>query len=141
MNLARLAAFDHQTDLSARALANQVVVNAGYCEQCRNRRLPICRAAVGKDDYAEAASNRRGRLSAEFIKRSFQTATTSTDFKEHRQSYRLELRVAHPIVWVGQVSQLFQFLVGEDWRWELDLPRTLRRRLQHIRFRPDARVG
>src|SRR2546421_11436644 len=104
MNLARLAAFDYETDLSTRALPNQVVVNAGDREQGRNRRLLSGRAAVGKNNDAKAAGNRRARLAAEFIKRTFQTTTTGADFKEHRQSYRLEPRIAYAIVGVSQVS-------------------------------------
>ena len=50
MHLARLAALEHQADLGARALADQVMMHAGHRQQRRNRRAGAVDGPVRQDD-------------------------------------------------------------------------------------------
>ena len=54
VHLARLAALEHQADLRARALADQVVVHAGHGQQRGDGRVLGVDAAVGQDEDVRA---------------------------------------------------------------------------------------
>src|SRR5258706_776916 len=58
MHLARLAALDHETDLGARPLTDQMMMNGGYREQGRNRSL-IARDSTIRENN-DAVSRRYG---------------------------------------------------------------------------------
>ncbi len=57
MHLARLAGLENQTHPCALAGADQVMVQAGGCEQRRNRRQLAIDALVGKNKYRGSRGN------------------------------------------------------------------------------------
>src|ERR1051325_5974494 len=139
MHLSRLAAFDHEADLRARALAYQVMMNAGDGEERRNRCALARHTPVGKDDDAVALDDRFARTSAQLIQRALKPAPALTHVIEHGQRDRLEDRSTLKVC-ASQMTQLIQLVVGEDGRAQLDLSRAGGLRLKHILFGADGRV-
>ena len=69
MDLARLAALDHEADRGAKPLADQVVVHGGGGEERRDRNAVRADHAVGQDDDVVAAMHRCFRAVAEAVER------------------------------------------------------------------------
>ena len=88
MHLARLAALQHQADLGALALADQVVVDAGRRQQRRDRRQVAVHAAVGQDDEVAAVGHGGAGLAADLVHRPFQAGLAVLDGVQDRQRRR-----------------------------------------------------
>ena len=61
MHLARFAGFEHEADLGARALADQMMVQAGHGQQRRDGRVFRVHAAVGQNHDVGAVVDGAGR--------------------------------------------------------------------------------
>ena len=75
VHLARLAAFHHQADLVAQALADQVVMHRGGGEQGGDRDALGRDGAIGQDQDVVVGQHRVGRLAADAIDRALACPT------------------------------------------------------------------
>src|SRR5215510_4511722 len=141
MYLARLATLDNQTNLRARAFANQVMMNSSNCEQRGYRRHLRSDVAIGEDDEIVTRLDRCARLLAKIVDRGSETISTLTQAKDHLQRHRLETRLPPSAVGIAEQSQLFQFAVSQNRRRQPDLTCTLGRRLEHVCFRSHTRIS
>ena len=136
MHLARLAALQHQADLGARPLADQVMVHPGDGQQRRDRGVLGVDAAVRQDEDVVTLADRRADVAEQPAHRQFEADRPLLDREEDRQRDRLvavrRLAVERP--------QLLQLLVLHDRRGELDLPGRPRRRLEQVVLGAEGRL-
>src|ERR1700730_19103013 len=112
MHLARLSAFDHKADLSPRAFANQMVMNAGNGEQRGDGRASAIEFPVGQNDDVVTIDDSCAGLVTQVVDRSGQAASTFANVVKHRQRDRFEAMLAPWSGGIAKQSQLFQLLVG-----------------------------
>ena len=87
MNFARFAGFKHETDLSARAFANEMMMNACYRQQRWNRRPFFIDATVGKHNDVVALFYSLIDFLAEVIHGLLQTGRAVGGFEKNRQTH------------------------------------------------------
>ncbi len=85
MHLARFAGFEDQTDLRARAAADEMVMQTGNRQQRGNRRERRADATVGKHDYICAVNNGLVRRVKNNVERVSQTFCAVGDLEQNRQ--------------------------------------------------------
>ncbi len=108
MHFARLARFDHQADVGARALADQVVVQARNRQQGRDGGVLAVDAAVGEDDdLASSLAMMLVRRGEQFFQGLLQAGAIFGRVEQDRQGDRAEVQ---PV----EVAELLQLFVGED---------------------------
>ena len=134
MHFARLAAFEHEIHLRARALADEVMVQTRHCEQRRNRRVVLVRPAIGKDQDVLARRDRAIGLRAEFIHRFFESRRTAARIEKDRQRGRREASLGYRL-------QLREIFVTEDRRLQLDEVAAFRLRIEQVTLRTDGGDG
>ena len=136
MCLARLARLKHQAHPCARALANQVMVEAGDRQESGNGCVLTVNAPVRQDQDVDAVGDGRAGRLTQLLHRPFQPGAALVHLEQNRQRPGLE---AGPV----DVAQLFQLLIGQDGRIQLHLTTTLRRWLKQILLRAhhDGGVG
>jgi len=84
VHLARLASLEHQADLRAGLLADEVVVHGGDEEQRGDGRQVLVRVAVAEDDQLRPARDRVAHLAAHVVER----ATQALAALGHREQAR-----------------------------------------------------
>ena len=93
MHFARVARFDDQRAARARALADQVMVDAGRREQARNRRADAIGVAVRQDQDRVAGFDRVVGAALQILERALEARAVLRRVEQHRQADRAEARV------------------------------------------------
>ena len=108
MHLARFAAFDDDGAAGAGLLADEMVMQPCRCQQCRNRCHLVRDATVGENEDIKAKLNGTVCQTEELVQRLLHALPAFTHGEEQRQFLR-------PEAGFGNVIDLCQLLVGEDW--------------------------
>ena len=132
VHFARVAAFDQQAALGARAFAHQVVMHAGSGQQAGNGRVLRIHTTVRKNQDAVARCHGGAGLAAQLRHRAFQTRTIFIWVVQQRQRRRSEARARR------QVAQLGNLIVVQHGEVDLDLAAVLGHGLEQVAFRADA---
>ena len=109
VHLAGLAGLDHQADLGAGLLADQVVVHRGCGQQHGDRGQVLVGEPVRQDDDVGALGDRFGHLGADPLEGPGQTPAAGERGEQAPHGPRLEVRVG-----LLDVLDPVQVLVGED---------------------------
>ncbi|MNN18946.1 hypothetical protein D3C81_1321660 [compost metagenome] len=130
MHFTRFPGLQQNADLRPCPGADQVVMQAGYSQQCRDCCILTVYTPVGQNKNIMSLSH---NTVSRFI-HAFQGNTHSFCSKlsreQDRNGHRLEAGTA-------DMTDLREILVGEDRRFQRNLPAALRFRLQQVAFRPD----
>src|SRR5262245_48021219 len=136
MHLTRFAAFEDQPDGSALAILDQVVVHRGDGEQRRDRGVLAIHTAVTQDQDAVAVLRRLIRLHAQERQRELQPAYSLADIERDRQRDRLEPARPRAV----ELPDLFQIVVRQNWRLDLDDAGGLGAGVEQVTLATDALV-
>ena len=134
VHFARLAGLEDEADLGALAFADEVVVQAGDSEQRRDGSVVTVDAAVAQDDEVDARIDVETGLAADFVHGLLEALGAGLGVEEGRDGDGLELAV-------GDVTELGEFLVGEDRRLELNQVAAGRVRVEQVALRADRGDG
>ena len=85
MHFARLAAFDHEADLSSRAFADQMMMNRRDGEQCRYRRSILSDAAIRKHDDSVTIIDCLAGIVAKTVERLLHSVPAFAHVEQHLQ--------------------------------------------------------
>jgi hypothetical protein len=129
VHLTRVARLDHEADLRAGLLADQVVVHTRHQQQRRDRRPLGARVAVGQHDDARAVGDRDRRLATHAVHRLAQRVPAAVHAVQTRDHVRRELGVLAVVV---DVNELGQLVVVEDAVRQLDLATRRRARVEEV---------
>ena len=134
VHFARFAGLEDEADLGALAFADQVVVQAGDGEQGRDGGVVTVDAAVAQDDEVDARVDVEAGLAADFVHGQLEALGAGLGVEEGRDGDGLELSV-------GDVTELGEFLVGEDRRLEFDQVAAAGVRVEQVALRSDRGDG
>ena len=134
VHFARFAGLEDEADLGALAFADEVVVQAGDSEQRRDGSVVTVDAAVAQDDEVDARIDVETGLAADFVHGLLESLGAGLGVEEGRDGDGLELAV-------GDVTELGEFLVGEDRRLELNQVAAGRVRVEQVALRADRGDG
>ena len=133
VHLARLAGFDHEAALRARALAHQVVVDTRHGQHAGNGRMPRIDASIREDDDAVAISDGPAGGGTERIHRRGEPAPSTLRIVQRRQRRRAECRG------VRQVPEAGHVIVVDDGCGDADLPARIRVGVEQVGLGTDRR--
>ena len=123
MDFARIAGFDDQCGLRARAFANEVVMQSGGGKQARNRRMVFIDLAIRQNQDRCAGPDRVCCQLKQIVKRAAHALAAFSDSETHGKRDGAETGNR-------DVAQLRQIIVIHDRREDLDHPAALRNWLQ-----------
>ena len=130
VDFARFAGLEDEADLGALALADQVVVQTGDGEQGRDGSVVTVDAAIAQDDEVDARIDVEAGLAADFVHGLLESLGAGLGVEEGRDGDGLELAV-------GDVTELGEFLVGENRRLELNQVAAGRLRVEQVALGSD----
>ena len=145
MHFARLAGFEYDGDPCACTLADQVMVQAGNCEECRDRGLLGSDLTVGEDEDIDSVVDRCISVFEEFIERGLEAFTRDRGLGDAVVTFGEATNFGFECNWqlgrleAGQldVAQLCELLIVNQRRFELDHPAAVRAGACEITFRAD----
>jgi hypothetical protein len=140
VDLARLAALEHEAHLGARAFTDQVVVHAGHGEQRGDRRQLRADPAVGQDEDVDALVHGVRGAAAGLLQGPLEPPPALVGAEENRQRHGLEGPGPRAAFRGLQRPQLLELFVGEDRGGQLDLVGGERRRAEEVALGADRRV-
>ena len=111
MDLAGVAALDHEPDLRPRLLSDEVVMHRRHEQQGRDRRERFVRVTIREDDDLRPLVDRLTDAVPHAIERSAQAFAAFGDGEEAVDGERLEARLVAVLV---DVQQLGQIAVRQD---------------------------
>ncbi len=135
VHLADVAGLDHQPDLGAGLLADQMVVDGAGQEQRRDRRELGSAVPVGQHDHARAVGDGVGHLGADLVEPAGHGRAAALDLVEAAADVGDEAR--HVAVAVD-VPDLGEVVVVEDRERQHDLPARGRVRVEQVGLRADG---
>ena len=133
VDASRLARLDDEAGLETCPLAHQMVVGSGDREQRRQRCAVLTDGAVGEDQDVCAGGERYVGLVAQPLERSSHPGRPFADGPGDVECARLEDRRMH-------LPQLLELGIEQDRGLQYELPRVLRRLVEEVLLRPDARL-
>ncbi len=141
VHLARLAALEHEAHARARALADQVVVDAGHRQEGGDGRVLGVHPAVREHDDVGAGGHCRARTAADVVHGPFEPRPSRLGREQDGNGRGLEGPGPRAALGRAQVAQLLELLVGEDGSPELDLVGRERGRIEQVLLGAHRGVG